>query len=133
MKSIIQIETDDSVLPNALLRNIRLLKGVRLAHYATPKQIVSGYHRPVCPECQCELRPETNGVGVLDMFSPGSTVDAKPEPYELFDADLWKCPKCGKQVVGGFATNPISAHYESDFRRMISHYKSNSTLIPNNG
>ncbi len=91
----------------------------------TEKQVVSGYHRPVCKKCNCELRPETNGIGVLDMADYG--------PYELFDADLWKCPKCGLEVVGGFAYNPISAHYKSDFVKMITSYESRGLLIKNTG
>ncbi len=91
----------------------------------TEKQVVSGYHRPVCAKCCCELRPETNGVGVLDMADYG--------PYELYDADLWKCPKCGLEVVGGFASGPISAHYESDFQRMVDVYEKKGLVIRNTG
>lgn len=99
----------------------------------TEKQIVSGFHRLVCVKCHCELRPETNGVGVIDMFSVSSAKDAQPEPYELWDADKWKCPKCGIEVVGGFACNYISAHYESDFQKMISFYRDRGLLIENQG
>ena len=91
----------------------------------TEKQVVSGYHRPVCGKCRCELRPETNGVGVLDINDNGD--------YELRDADLWKCPQCGMEVVGGFAYNSISAHYEADFQKMIKHYEDKGLLIKNNG
>ena len=91
----------------------------------TEKQIVSGYHRPVCARCNCELRPETNGVGVLDMNDNGA--------YELWDADKWKCPKCGIEIVGGFAYNPISAHYKVDFQNMIKHYEDRGLLIKNEG
>ena len=91
----------------------------------TKKQVISGYHRPVCVKCNCELRPETNGVGVLDMNDNGA--------YELWDADKWKCPKCGIEVVGGFVYTPISAHYEEDFQKMIDGYKNKGLLIVNAG
>ncbi len=91
----------------------------------TEKQVISGYHRPVCKKCNCELRPETNGVGVLDMNDNRA--------YELFDADLWKCPKCGIEIVGGFGYNCISAHFEPDFQRMIGFYESKGLLIRNVG
>lgn len=91
----------------------------------TEKQVVSGYHRPVCTKCNCELHPEKNGVGILDM--------AKFGPYELYDADLWKCPKCGLEVVGGFAYNPISAHHEDNFQSEIKRYEEHGLLIRNTG
>lgn len=104
----------------------------------TEKQVISGYHRPVCVKCDCELRPETNGVGVLDMVERGreqgkDATFVHYEPYELYDADLWKCPKCGMEVVGGFGYNPISAHYEADFQKMIKHYEDRDMLIRNFG
>ncbi len=92
----------------------------------TKKQVISGFHRPVCVKCHCELHPEKNGVGVLDMANHG--------PYELYDADLWKCPKCGLEVVGGFGDGPISGHYDVvGFQRMIDSYKSRRLLIENQG
>jgi len=97
----------------------------------TEKQVVSGYHRPVCVKCNCELWPETNGVGLLDMFNPGDRLE--PQPYELWDADLWKCPECGMEVVGGFAYGSISAHYKADFQAMIKHYEDKGLLVKNRG
>ncbi len=88
----------------------------------TEKQVISGMHRPVCPKCERELHPEENGVGVLDM--------ANGKAYKVYDADLWKCPGCGMQVVGGFGNNAISEHYMPGFQRMVDGYK---TLIKNNG
>ena len=96
----------------------------------TKKQVIAGgYHRPVCPKCNCELRPETNGVGVLDMFRPSDSDTA--EPYELWDADKWKCPKCGLEVIGGFGEGAISAHYLADFEAMINHYARHNLLVKN--
>ncbi len=91
----------------------------------TDKQVISAYHRPVCVKCNCELWPKTNGVGVLDM--------ANFSPYELYAADLWKCPKCGLEVVGGFGRNPISSHYEPHFQAVVDEYTSRNLLIKNNG
>ena len=91
----------------------------------TKKQVISGYHRPVCTKCNRELRPETNGVGVLD------TVEGRP--YELFDADLWKCPGCDMEVVGGFAHGPIASHFEDNFKPMIDGYAKKNKLIKNRG
>jgi len=91
----------------------------------TSKQVVSGYHRPVCPECRCELHPERNGVGVLDMADYGAS--------ELYDADLWKCPKCGKQVIGGFGFGPLSSHFEDGFKGAVESRKEAGLLYKNYG
>ncbi len=88
----------------------------------TKKQVITGYHRPVCPKCECELHPQENGVGVLDM--------AGDREYEVYDADLWQCPGCGLQVVGGFGNRAISAHYMETFQKVIQSYK---TLFRNKG
>ena len=89
----------------------------------TKKQVISGYHRPVCPKCSRELHPEKNGVGVLDLNDNG-------KPYEVYDADLWKCPSCGMEVVGGFGNSPIAAHYQDNFQKMLDGY---DVLINNTG
>lgn len=91
----------------------------------TKKQVISGYHRPVCPECNCEMRPEKNGVGVLDIAVFG--------PCNLYAADLWKCPRCDKLVIGGFGHRPIASHYEDDFLKTIEDYKSRGLLYRNTG
>jgi hypothetical protein len=62
----------------------------------------------ICINCQCELKPETNGVIVVEMASFG--------PYKVWSADLLKCPGCGVEIVSGFADQPIRAdHYAKDF------------------
>ena len=81
-----------------------------------------GWHRPVCAACQVEMHPEKNGVGVLDMADYG--------PVNLWDADLWECPKCGFQIVSGFGSNPIARHYEGErFKRLVQSYQDNSIVI----
>lgn len=92
----------------------------------TEKQAVGGgYHRPVCPECECELRPERNGWGVLDMADFG--------PCALYDADLWKCPKCGKKVIGGFGLGPMARHSDEGFARMVKTREDAGILTRNFG
>ena len=90
----------------------------------TSEQVISGgYHRPVCKKCGIEMHPETNGVGVLDLNKNGA--------YELWNADLWKCSKCGIEVVGGFGHGPIISHFEDGFQEYIDRYKKRGTLIEN--
>lgn len=92
----------------------------------TKKQVISGYHRPVCIKCHRELHPETNGVGVLDQMEDGT-------PYQLFDADLWSCPGCGMAVVGGFGCGPIAEHHQPDFQKFVESYEKLGLLIKNAG
>jgi hypothetical protein len=87
------------------------------------KQVVSGFHRPVCVKCNCELRPETNGVGVWDRNKNGTS--------KLWDADKWKCPKCGVEIVVGFGYNPVACNCDEDFQKHIKFYDDKGLLINN--
>ena len=64
-------------------------------------------------------------LGVLDIVDFGA--------YELWDADKWKCPQCGMEVIGGFGEGCISAHYKDDFQGMIRNYARQDKLIKNTG
>ena len=62
----------------------------------------------VCVTCQCEFKPSTNGTVVIETASFG--------PYKVWNADTWKCPGCGVEVVAGFAKQPMRQdHYAPDF------------------
>lgn len=109
-----------------LVNALRNLSPTALVTAVTDKQVVfGGYHRPVCPKCHVEMTPERNGMGLLDMADFG--------PYALWDADLWKCPKCSVEVIGGFGDGPITAHYKDDFIRLIEVYRAKGTLVENQG
>ena len=123
---LIRFQVDDTLTEKQFLNLLRKLLSSTPTTLVTDKQIVSGgYHRPVCPKCHVEMRPEHNGVGVLDLADFG--------PYELYDADLWKCPNCGAEVIGGFANGPISQHWRSDFLKMVEHYRKDGYLVENKG
>ncbi|KKK89938.1 hypothetical protein LCGC14_2728070 [marine sediment metagenome] len=122
----IDINAPLAMIQLSLETELKTLKAVRAGLRKTAKQVASGYHRPVCPKCNRELHPETNGVGVLDLGGDG-------KPYELYDADLWKCPGCGIEVVGGFGQGPISVHYLADFEAQIKYYQKKNLLIKNTG
>lgn len=79
-------------------------------------------HRPVCVKCQIEMRPEKNGVGVLDMADFG--------PYALWEADLWKCPSCSYEILTGFGQEPWAYHYEGKrFTNLIQAFRDVNKLI----
>ena len=87
-------------------------------------------HEPVCATCQCEFRPEHNSVGLLDMYNPSNTNE--PQPYQIWEADLWKCPKCGVEIVVGFGSDAILRHHEKpDFEKWLKYKEDNSKIIKN--
>jgi hypothetical protein len=53
------------------------------------------------------MKPETNGVQVVEIV--------KGEPYQVWDADKWKCPKCGIEVMVGFGAGAWLHRGESGF------------------
>ena len=66
------------------------------------------YHRPVCVKCKIEFIPKQNGVTVADYFLKNTKI------YKLWKADLYKCPKCGVEIVVGFGQNAYAEHYKDD-------------------
>lgn len=78
-------------------------------------------HRPVCVKCGVEMRPETNGVGLLDMADFG--------PCRIWDADKYKCPTCSHEIVVGFAQGPVAHHVQANFNEFVSDYRERNLLI----
>ncbi len=66
----------------------------------------------VCVKCEVEYRPEKNGVTVEEMANFGS--------YKLWNADLLKCPKCGNEIVGGFAQVASAEHFEPGYKKLLA-------------
>ena len=72
---------------------------------------MSAYPRPVhCVECETDFRPEKNGVWLVEVASFG--------PYKIWHADLWKCPKCGKEIISGYSTHSTE-HFEPGFSDLL--------------
>ena len=65
----------------------------------------------VCWPCGLEMRPQKNGVYIIEMASFG--------PAALWMADLWRCPECGAQAVR-LAKNAWAHHYQEDFARLLA-------------
>lgn len=57
--------------------------------------------KPVCVKCECDLKPERNGVWCVE------TVGQERRLYKVWHSDKWKCPSCGVEVLVGFGKNPI--------------------------
>ena len=72
------------------------------------------FHRPICSECQVEMRPVKNDIVVVDYaWEP-------PQPYQLWAADEWGCPKCGHTIIRGFGNAPYIRHFEDGFKEAFS-------------
>jgi len=77
----------------------------------------------VCAKCECELKPKSNDVRVVEYFLK------PPKPYKIWCADLWVCPKCGVEIVSGFGFKSLSEHYETTFQDTLSDSISNHKVI----
>lgn len=76
----------------------------------------------VCVACQTELKPETNGTLVIETATYG--------PYKVWDADTWKCPGCGVEIVAGFPDLPLRQdHFKPDFGAWLNRVIANSERV----
>lgn len=69
----------------------------------------------VCSACEVQLVPSENGVILVEYASFG--------PYKAWEADEWKCPRCGHEIVAGFATNPFVEHWQEHFSEAMEQMK----------
>ena len=69
----------------------------------------------VCVKCQTEFKPSHNGTLVIETASFG--------PYKVWNADTWKCPGCGSEVVAGFGEPMREDHYRPDFPEWLEKEK----------
>ena len=76
----------------------------------------------VCVTCQTELKPETNDTTVIETASFG--------PYKVWNADTWKCPGCGVEIVAGFPEMPPRQdHYSDDFPEWLKKVKASAVRV----
>ena len=76
----------------------------------------------VCVTCQTELKPFCNETLVVEMASFG--------PYKVWNADTWKCPGCGFEIVAGFGQQPRRQdHYMDDFPAWLETVKAQAERV----
>ena len=76
----------------------------------------------VCVNCHVELKPEANGILLIETASFGV--------YKVWSADVWKCPKCEIEIVAGFGNQPIREdHYKEGFPVWLEKMKSHAERI----
>ena len=59
----------------------------------------------ICVNCQTEFSSALGDIGVVVVemaYQP-------PVPYNIWMADLLKCPGCGVEIVGAFGNRPIAS------------------------
>ena len=61
---------------------------------------------PICCKCHIEMITDRQGVVLVTYFRE------PPVPYETYNADRYRCPKCGAMVVAGFGSH-LAAHYDA--------------------
>lgn len=77
----------------------------------------------VCVTCRRFMRPKKNGV-YIEELAPGNkdTIEDPAReswwPYKLWAADLYECPQCKVQMVGGFGGLPVSEHYRDGYAEL---------------
>ena len=64
--------------------------------------------KAVCSQCLVEFQPEKNGVYVIETYMGDSYM-----PYKVYAGDLWKCPKCGHEIIIGLSQGVV--HYDENF------------------
>jgi hypothetical protein len=69
-------------------------------------------HKPVCVECQIEMKMMKSGVYVGEMFR-GYHI------YKIWSADLWECPMCHKKVTNGYGQKPLAEHHDQESIRKL--------------
>ena len=66
-----------------------------------------------CIKCQVEYVPMRMGVYAIETFRG-------KEPYKIWRADMWACPKCGHSVLNGYGKNPMAFHHEEKFQEVLN-------------
>ena len=67
----------------------------------------------ICVACNKFYKLKRSGVVVEEMMPQGEGW----VPYKLWMADLYSCPSCEKEILGGFSLGgPMAEHYQSDYR-----------------
>ena len=64
---------------------------------------------PTCVKCQVEFDRVKSGVNLVQMFNQPQ------QPYKIWQADLWRCPGCGFEIVSGYGHHPYAEHYQDGF------------------
>ena len=77
--------------------------------------------RPICVKCQKAMRVDKIGVHIILMaYNP-------PRPYEVWQGDVWKCPKCNAEFVARYGDHAIAMHFQPKFEEELANLRRSST------
>ena len=62
-------------------------------------------NRPVCVKCEVVMRMGPMGVYVIELFQ-GVKI------CRIWSADVYECPKCGFQIIGGWGNKPLANNFD---------------------
>jgi len=65
--------------------------------------------KATCVKCAVYLRPQKNDVRVVETAQRDFRT-----PYAIWNADLWRCPSCGLEVVLGFGAAPEFEQWQGE-------------------
>ena len=83
-------------------------------------QTKAGY---TCGTCERKFDLVEVGIVLITYFNQ------PPEPYEMWEADLHKCPNCHRTAVLGVADNPFSIHFQEDFNEQLRQVQDSGRTI----
>lgn len=66
--------------------------------------------QPICVQCGRQMKCEKNGFKI-EQFKDIE----KTEPYRKFNADKYKCPECGIEIIIDVASEPLVDHLDKDY------------------
>lgn len=80
---------------------------------------------PICVQCHVEMKIKTIGVEVTEMICV-----YPPQPYKIWNADLFQCPICKVEVIASFGNRPCAESFQDDFESKVVFAKSNPKHVP---
>ena len=77
----------------------------------------------VCVPCKRDYKIIKSGNYVVEMFLD------PPQPYKIQNGDRWECPKCGHQIIAGFAHGPLAEHFQDNFGTLLIKVEADENTI----
>ena len=75
----------------------------------------------VCVDCNVQFKTERIGVYILETY-------LNDQPYKLWNADLLRCPGCGRDVVARLGQRAIDNH-DPDFERRLQFARDDGNIF----